>query len=83
MQASHKQGNGSSFDSLPLSNQLSSIQVNQSKGVGVGSSSLNKAVQQSIPAQQLVNLSQGVGTNPQAYDELKKRLLSEYKKLTK
>jgi hypothetical protein len=40
-------------------------------------------VQTNIPTQQLVNLTQGAGTNPQAYDELKKRLLSEYKKLTK
>jgi len=31
----------------------------------------------------MANLSHGVSSNPQAYDELKKRLLSEYKKLTK
>lgn len=40
-------------------------------------------MQSAIAAQHMASLSSGVATNPQAYDELKKRLLSEYKKLTK
>lgn len=89
VQNGQKLVHNSSFDSMPLSNQLSSIQINQPKGsnqvtqIAINSAQQNSKIQTAIQAQQIASLSQGVGANPQAYDELKKRLLSEYKKLTK